>query len=362
MGPGLFARNRPGTTVTEAPSAKRNTEAAEAYVARQKPSDPVDFLQRAALIMGFSLNPGTLTPRTVPSPGNMIPGENPSREIPFRGENPAPGNTLPGENPAPGIMLPGENQAPGNTLPGDNPAPGNTLNPGNYPAPGINPGNGLGLDPPPGSAYPSLSFPAGYVLAPALNQGSRPTAPAALGAPPGEESFLGPGPQPADFDKTESSVSGSVFTVDDPDTNAAEQQIGDKAQSLLRKYSPQFYGTGQGDGSQAEPSVSLLFGPARTPPRAFLLRTISSRNMPALPGNPGSERQVRYADPTDSSRRISTNSYPRSPYPRKSSAWRIGNPAETRLKGKHTRKLTRNGPKFRSSPVRPCACRPIPGP
>ena len=214
MGPGLFARNRPGTTVTEAPSAKRNTEAAEAYVARQKPSDPVDFLQRAALIMGFSLNPGTLTPRTVPSPGNMIPGENPApgntlnpgntrpREIPFWGENPAPGNALPGESPAPGITLPGENQAPGNTLPGENqapgntlpgdnpapgntlnpgnnPAPGNTLNPGNNPAPGINPGNGLGLDPPPGSAYPSLSFPAGYVLAPALNQGSRPTASAA---------------------------------------------------------------------------------------------------------------------------------------------------------------------------------------
>ena len=43
--------------------------------------------------------------------------------------------------------------------------------------------------------------------------------------------------------------------------NAAEQQIGDKAQSLLRKYLPQFYGTGQGDGSQVEPSVSLLFRP-----------------------------------------------------------------------------------------------------
>ena len=136
MGPGLFARNRPGTTVTEAPSAKRNTEAAEAYVARQKPSDPVDHLQRAALIMGFSLNPGTLTPRTVPSPGNMIPGgKSGPGKYPEPREYPAPGNTLLGGKPGPGKCPPGGKPGPGYYAPGGKPGPGK-YPPGGKPGPG----------------------------------------------------------------------------------------------------------------------------------------------------------------------------------------------------------------------------------
>ena len=59
--------------------------------------------------------------------------------------------------------------------------------------------------------------------------------------------------------ETESSFSGSVLPTDDPELAIVDQQVGDKAQALLCKYMPQFYTTNQADGSQAEPSGSLLF-------------------------------------------------------------------------------------------------------
>ena len=62
-----------------------------------------------------------------------------------------------------------------------------------------------------------------------------------------------------DYYETESSFSGSVLSTDDPELAASDQQAGDKAQALLRKYMPQFYTTSQGDGSQTEPPGSLLF-------------------------------------------------------------------------------------------------------
>ena len=97
------------------------------------------------------------------------------------------------------------------------------------------------------------------VPAPDSHPEPRPRAPAALGAPPGEETFPVPAP-PLDMDfDTESSFSGSVLSMEDPEAAIAEFRVGSQAEALLRKYLPQFYGVSQGDGTQTEPSDSLLF-------------------------------------------------------------------------------------------------------
>ena len=65
-------------------------------------------------------------------------------------------------------------------------------------------------------------------------------------------------PYPAEVGiETESSISGSVLTVDDPEAASAGQQMGCITQALLRKYMPQFYSAGQDDGTQAQLSISL---------------------------------------------------------------------------------------------------------
>ena len=59
---------------------------------------------------------------------------------------------------------------------------------------------------------------------------------------------------------SESSLSGSVLTTAaDPEARAADLRLGDKAQTLLRKYLPHFYCTDQGSEGQAETPASLLF-------------------------------------------------------------------------------------------------------
>ena len=59
---------------------------------------------------------------------------------------------------------------------------------------------------------------------------------------------------------SESSLSGSVLTTAaDPEATAADLRLGDKAQTLLRKYLPHFYCTDQGSEGQAETPASLLF-------------------------------------------------------------------------------------------------------
>ena len=50
---------------------------------------------------------------------------------------------------------------------------------------------------------------------------------------------------------SESSLSGSVLTTAaDPEATAADLRLGDKAQTLLRKYLPRFYCTDQGRATE----------------------------------------------------------------------------------------------------------------
>ena len=70
-GPGLFAgsrfsRRRQGTSARGAPPAKRPSEAA---VTQHDTQNPVDLLQRAARIMGFSLHAGPAGPVGRENPG-----------------------------------------------------------------------------------------------------------------------------------------------------------------------------------------------------------------------------------------------------------------------------------------------------
>ena len=70
-GPGLFAgsrfsRKRQGTSARGAPPAKRPSEAA---VTQHDTQNPVDLLQRAARIMGFSLHAGPAGPVGRENPG-----------------------------------------------------------------------------------------------------------------------------------------------------------------------------------------------------------------------------------------------------------------------------------------------------
>ena len=98
--------------------------------------------------------------------------------------------------------------------------------------------------------------------APTLERRPQDIPPAALGAPPGEETFPGSDiyPMPVHDVDSESSLSGSVLTTAaDPEATAADLRLGDKAQTLLRKYLPQFYCTDQGSEGQAETPASLLF-------------------------------------------------------------------------------------------------------
>ena len=208
-GPGLFAgsrfsRRRQGTSTRGAPPAKRPSEAA---VTQHDTQNPVDLLQRAARIMGFSLHAG---------PAGPVGGEN----------------------------------------------PGFSPDAGSYPPVDLTLGSGAG---PYGGPEP------------------RPPPAAALGAPPGEESFQVPAPYPTEPDpESGSSYSGSVMTVEDPEVAVADLNMGDKAQALLRKYLPQFYETGRGAGG-------ALGFPAIPCPHGIGLRHPAHGRFPGRirPGCPG---------------------------------------------------------------------------
>ena len=290
-GPGLFsrsrlARKRPGTVVSQAPR-KRQAVATEAHTIPESSSNPVVLLERAAQMMGFSLhptgvtNPGSNPPREViPEPGmnqnpRVQPGINPGSNVDPNArviQNP---RVVPGMSPA-SVRSPASR-----VIPDPRVFPGSSLAPEGNPNPRADPGSSRASEGSRGSRdNPSLGFDPGYgsgsraFLAastspgalpdrgsdPFQARGSRPPPAAALGAPPGEETYPVQEVFPVDdYYETESSFSGSVLSTDDPELAATVQQSGDKAQELLRKYLPQFYGTGQGEEAQTGPSGSLLF-------------------------------------------------------------------------------------------------------
>ena len=99
--------------------------------------------------------------------------------------------------------------------------------------------------------------------APTLERRPQDIPPAALGAPPGGGNFSGartytPCPYMM-WIRSPPFRDPLLTTAADPEATAADLRLGDKAQTLLRKYLPQFYCTDQGSEGQAETPASLLF-------------------------------------------------------------------------------------------------------
>ena len=242
-GPGLFAkpggsRKRLGPRRTDGPQPKRTQINANPAVPAQADSNAVSLLRQAAQLMGFSLGPAELNAGVgVGQPQPDVSGVNqPQADV-----SPVGRVSQPQANAGIGV---GSRVSPYAGLIQDPSVPLAF--------------DGIATDPGPA---PAGALDRAFLARPrTLAVGSQPTVPAALGAPPGEETWADPAllPGERDFD-TESSLSGSVLTADEPEPGAPEIVIGDKAQALLKKYLPQFYGEAQGSYQQAEPSASLLF-------------------------------------------------------------------------------------------------------
>ena len=108
---------------------------------------------------------------------------------------------------------------------------------------------------------------------PVPDYGPRDPPPAALGAPPGEETYPVPDPDTGYLEAdTESSMSGSVFTAaGDVESDGQYPRAGETAQALLRKYLPQIYGPAQAADGQPDPTASLLFKGRVDPPSGIPL-------------------------------------------------------------------------------------------
>ena len=281
-GPGLFAkpggsRKRLGPRRTDDPQPKRPLIAATPAAPSQADPNAVSLLRQAAQLMGFSLGPAE--PNAGPNAGvnqpqtnvNVSGGDQPRPTVGGVGQPQAdvsgvsqPRSTVGGVR-QPQAIVSGVGQP--------QPTVGGVNQPQAYvsrPQPTVG-GVSQPLWPQPtvgGVSQPQptvggVSQPQAYgsqVGPRTLAVGLEPAVPAALGAPPGEETWADPALPPMDreFD-VESSLSGSVLSVDEPDPGAPEIVIGDKAQALLKKYLPQFYGETQDSDQQAVPSASLLF-------------------------------------------------------------------------------------------------------